>query len=272
MARDVWDKADIVGKLISGAALAIIALVIKLGADDIATSQREGELVVKVMTDLTTKDSTAKQDLALIALNHSVSKRSRRLVIDIADRLLRDTTGFGAGELAVGAGLNSVAFGILRQRDSVRAKALERYYLDTLIVDKARDAVITNADTSIKTVGTVVDSNARAVTELLAPFSSNVVYIQFRGSLTRGLVDTLRQEFAKAGLTAPGAERKETTFTSSVRYFHAQDKELADSITRMTTRFTGSRGIDIGALPVQDLSGRGFRARRGQIEVWINRR
>src|SRR5688572_28149518 len=100
MARDFWDKADIIGKLLSGVVLAAIAVVIKLGADNIAMSQREGELVIKVMTDLTDTQQVARQDLALIALNHSVSKRNRQLVIDIAERLLRDTTGLAAGKSA----------------------------------------------------------------------------------------------------------------------------------------------------------------------------
>ena len=269
MARDFWDKADIIGKLLSGVVLAAIAVVIKLGADNIAMSQREGELVIKVMTDLTDTQRVARQDLALIALNHSVSKRNRQLVVDIAERLLRDTTGLAAGK---SAGLNSVAFSILRQRDSARAAGVERFYLDTLIVARGRSDVITNADTSVRTISAANDTAAQAVAEVLAPFSSQVVYIQFQGALQREVIDTLRTNLRSAGFTAPGAERMASSFDSSVRYFHAQDRELADSVTRMINRFTAARGIDIGALPVQNLSNRGFRAPRGQIEVWLRRR
>ena len=103
--KDLWDKADIVGKLFSGVILALIAFVIKSGADDIAASQRQGELVRSLIADLTTKDQHTRQDLALIALNHSVGEQNPSLVIEIAERLVIDTTGYSSGDRAANQAL-----------------------------------------------------------------------------------------------------------------------------------------------------------------------
>ena len=59
-AQDGWDKADIIGKLLSGALLAAIAAVIKAGADDIAASRQTGELVQGLIADPTMVNQRTK--------------------------------------------------------------------------------------------------------------------------------------------------------------------------------------------------------------------
>ncbi|MCU0627791.1 MAG: hypothetical protein MUF21_15150 [Gemmatimonadaceae bacterium] len=100
--KDGWDKLDVLGRLVSGVVLAVIAFILKTGADDIAAAQQRGELVRSLITDLTTRDQAARQDIALIALDHSIGERTPQLVVEIAERLASDTTGYAGADRARG--------------------------------------------------------------------------------------------------------------------------------------------------------------------------
>lgn len=270
MPKDFWDKADIVGKLLSGAVLAIIAFFIKTGSDKIAAAQRQGDLVRNLLADLTSNDKHTRQDLALIALNHSVEKA---LMVEIAARLVEDTAGYAAGD----QGLTSVAFRILLQRDPVLAESLKarrnRQAEGQVSADTALRAVLRSSpDTAAAhPVTTKADSAARAVHDLIAPLSSSIVFIQYHEPVQPAAVEQLRARFAKAGFAAPGVERIATAFASSVRYFHAQDSVLADSVAKITRAFVEGQLPGVSPVPVQNLSGRRFSVPRGQIEVWLSR-
>lgn len=266
--KDFWDKLDIVGKLLSGVILALIAIFIKTGTDDIAAAQQQGDLVRNLLVDLTSNDQRTRQDLALIALNHSVSDS---LMIEIAARLVLDTTGYSAGDQA----LTSVAFRILLQRDPVMAESLkaqrqrgfENQVADPVVRAAARSAPDTSTRPPVSAAG---DSVARNAHELIAPLSSSVVFIQFGGTFERAVAGQLRNRLAEAGFAAPAVEHIGTAFSSSVRYFHSEDSVLADSVGQVTHRLLQEKAPRVGAIPVQNLSGRGFRVPRGQIEVWLN--
>jgi len=274
--KDLWDKADIVGKLLSGVVLAIIAFVIKSGTDDIAAAQHRGDLVRSLIADLTTKEQRTRQDLALIALNHSVGDQNPTLVIEIAERLVVDTTGYSAGDRAAGQALSSVAFLILQQRDSARAELLKEQLQRRFEVQASSDSTIRSAlrsapDTNSRPVVASVSTNAaRAVSDLLAPLSSRVVFIQFQGAVQRQAMEQLRERFSRAGFAAPGVERIATPFSSSVRYFHSEDGALADSVAGITIAFLKDKGLNVTSVPVQNLSRRRLRVPRGQIEVWVS--
>jgi hypothetical protein len=274
--KDAWDKADILGKLLSGVVLAVIAFVIKSGTDDIAASQQRGELVRSLIADLTTKEQRTRQDLALIALNHSVGDDRPDLVIEIAARLASDTTGYAAGDDAALQALGSVAFQILRQRAPARADSLKEVLQRRFEVQVSSDSTVRAALRSAPDTGSRAlppasgDSAARAASAILAPLSSRVVYIQFQGTIQRAVMEKLRQRFSQTGLAAPGVERIATPFTSSVRYFHPDDRALADSAAALTRAFLRDERVNVPEVPVQDLSARRLRVPRGQIEVWVS--
>ena len=199
-----WDRLDIVGKILSSVVLALIALFIKKGADSIAAAQHEGDLVQNLIADLTSNDERTRQDLALIALNHSVGDRNPPLVIAIAGRLVAD---YAAGRDS-GQALTSVAFGILQQRAPVYAESLKgrvnRSFEDRVTADTAvRNALRSAPDTGNHSVSPLAgDSVAQDAKDLLAPLPSSVVFIQFQGRVSREVIEQLRANFAAAGFAA----------------------------------------------------------------------
>jgi|GEM_PF-6396491 len=85
--KDLGEKLDVVGKLVNVVFLAVIATVIKLGADNIAHSLKRGELVRSLISDLTTQEVKVRQDIALIALNRAIGDSQPELVVEIAEIL-----------------------------------------------------------------------------------------------------------------------------------------------------------------------------------------
>lgn len=273
--RDFWDKVDILSKLLSGVVLALIALVIKWGTDEIAASHRRGDLVRSLISDLTTKEARTRQDLALIALNHSVGDQNARLMTEIAERLVVDTSGYAAGDRAAIHALESVAFQILRERDSTRAKAVQqvlerRFEVRASSDSTTRAALRSTPDPAQAAAPTpTADSSAIAVADIIAPIESKVAFIQFQGRVTRETMHGLRAELNRNGFVAPDVERVVFPFNSAVRYFHPEDRAVAESAAAHTLRYLREKGL-VTELPVRDYSNRGFRSPPGQIEVWIS--
>jgi hypothetical protein len=99
--------------------------------------------------------------------------------------------------------------------------------------------------------------------------AARVVYIQFRGSLSRATANALRARLNDGGYNAPGVERIDRQFGNSVRYFHAEDADAARALAEAASAFFAEQGCP-ASFPRQDLSARGGGVPMGQIEIWIN--
>lgn len=65
----------------------------------------------------------------------------------------------------------------------------------------------------------------------------STVFIQFRGSLERTLMNKLAQFYQEKGYNAPGVERVAGNYQNEVRYFHPSDKKIAENIAKITNEF-----------------------------------
>ncbi|HEY0151405.1 MAG TPA: pentapeptide repeat-containing protein [Longimicrobium sp.] len=93
-----------------------------------------------------------------------------------------------------------------------------------------------------------------------------VVYIQFQGSVTREVLNLLREHLGRSGFAAPGAQRITPSFESEVRYFHEEDAEVARQVAESTRAFFEQRNCPV-ELPVRRIQ---MEARPGQVEVWVS--
>jgi len=275
--RDAWDWLDLGTKITSGVLLAGIAIFIKMGTDEIAAAHRRGDMVRSLISDLTTKEAHTRQDLALIALNHSIGDQDVDLMTEIAERLVFDTAGYSSGANPAEQPFATVAFRILEQRNKKRADSLRnvlRARTEAIAsVPETRAALRSSPDSShTRTVETKADSSAAAaLTQLVTPIQSRIVFIQFQGSVARPLMQQLRQQFNRAGFVSPDVERVTSgQFSSSVRYFHPEDAATAESVANIARAFVQQQRLQVPSLPLQNFSGRGFTAPRGQVEVWLS--
>ena len=105
--------------------------------------------------------------------------------------------------------------------------------------------------------------------QLIAKVLTNLILVQFRNEPSRPLLDELRQVLSKNGLNAPGVDRVDASFTSSIRYFREEDYALAERVLEDTKKFFASKGIPVNPT-IQNLSKTSSRAVPGQIEIWID--
>jgi hypothetical protein len=273
--KDLWDKADILGKLLSSLILGVIALVIKLGTDNIAAAQRSGELVRELLADLTTRDQSARQDLALIALDRSVGDQNPRLLVQIAERLVLDTTAYSSSNRAADAALSSVAFEILLERSPAAADSIKRKLDEQLVAQVASDTTLradvrSSPDILAPARASAPNDAVTAVRRLVAPTSASVVFIQIDSGFQPKALQGLRTALEQHGFVAPGVESVHARFASGVRYFHSTDSLLADSVAAITANFLRERSLAVHSLPLQNMTASHFHSPPRQIEVWLS--
>lgn len=257
--KDPWDKLDILGRIFSGIVLVVIAMVIKSGSERIAFSMQSGQLVQSLIADLTTQDQQARQDVALLALDHSIGAENPPLVSDIAERLFRDTQ---SRDSARSHALGGVAFRVLEHRAPQRAQLI-RDSLESLVQEE-RATLVSNPDTAMLAM-----QRAPAASELIARVFPSIVYVQFRNEDERSTATALQQALLASGFNVPGVEHVDAQYRNWVRYFHPEDQALAERAARRSEAFLAERG-HVVEFRVQDLSGSGYNPPRGQVELWMN--
>lgn len=72
-----------------------------------------------------------------------------------------------------------------------------------------------------------------------------LVYIQFKGNLSRLLINELRQVLEVQKFSAPGAERVAGEYEGVVKYFRPQEEQAAASLVKVTEAFFLSKGCPI---------------------------
>ena len=79
-----------------------------------------------------------------------------------------------------------------------------------------------------------------------------LVYIQFRGGLSRKLINELRAALKRSGFNNPGAERLAGEYRSVVKYFDS-DTSSAENLASETEKFFDKEGcpINIEVVPVK---------------------
>jgi len=255
--KDFWDKLDVFGKIFSGVVLAAIVVVIKMGADDIATSMHTGELAKNLINDLTKKDEKIRQDIALITLNRAIGDKNPHLIVDIAENI------FNANKEYVDLSGN-VAFAIIKERNPAKAEEIRKKVVAFTDNPDLRKNLRSASDL---TQSTSTRTEVPAQAQLISRVYKNVIYIQFRGEKNKFIIEELRLKLNKEGY-APGVELVDKDYPNSIRYFHQEDRGLAEQVASIARSFLKEKKYEINLTP-QDLSGK-FKIPKGQVEVWIN--
>jgi hypothetical protein len=92
------------------------------------------------------------------------------------------------------------------------------------------------------------------------------VYVHFRGSIQRTVAESLRSKL-EAEFFAPGVERVDGIYESEVRFFHLEDRQLAERVADRAAGFLEARGC--APSKVATKSSR-LAAPSNQVEIWIH--
>jgi hypothetical protein len=260
MATDPWEKADVIGKWVTGLTTGLVLLLLGKCIDDgtqrVAQSQRNAELVAALIKDLS--DTTAvRKDLALIALAYAVPKDSTRkeespdLVVEVSEHMLLATK--------IGPEQGGLAERLLRERSPSRWKYVEsrRRGAEAAAAHPARPA----SDTS-SAVGRTAN-----IAPVVKNTRSGIVYLQFypggREAQARLEIVKLQKSLQDADFAAPGVDSVSSRTDNSVRYFHTEDRALADSVAGVVGRALPKVG------PPRVYRPR-YSGDKRLLEVWVN--
>ncbi|MCK5021517.1 MAG: hypothetical protein KAS32_31185 [Candidatus Peribacteraceae bacterium] len=117
--RDIWGKIDVIGKVISGVLLAVITILIGIGVNRVEKAVKKGELVQSLISDLTQNEKRFRQDVALIALDHTLGDNDSDIVVEIAWQILVNRP-----QIPDNAAFD-IAFQIIQKRNPKKAKKFE---------------------------------------------------------------------------------------------------------------------------------------------------
>lgn len=296
--KDWWDKLDIIAKLLSGALLAVLAFAVNYGAEKISTSLKTGDLVRNMISDLSSKnEGDVRQDMALITLDHSVGygAEDNALVSEIAEKILDNPRSDNPA--------TTVAFKILKKRNPQKADEYQKRW-DEIISGSRSSLRSSPADeplaatpsptaqaspepsatpspsyptpqASPTTRPTTRPTPVPAPTQqdqvsvdrqFVARLAAKLVFVQFKND--KALAQELAQKLKEQGFNAPGVEAVPGKYSYSVRYFHAEDAELAAQVAAIVSNFLKSKNIaGVAVAPVR------FQGKSplGQVEVWLDR-
>jgi hypothetical protein len=261
--RDNWDKADLIGKLVTGVLLAVITFFVKSTSDKISESLKQQQFTQSLVESvLKHNDTGLNRDLALIVLDDSVPKEKSNLVCRICAQIVRaEVEKAGSADKSnAKMSLASEAFRILQARCADRVGPL----IDELL--KPEERVVSKADKPEEASFPAQQANFQ--TQVLAQASSPIVYLQYREDWNGvDKLPDLHKKLKEAGLHSPKGDERigaSVKFKANVRFFYPEDKDNAIKVRDVVKQTFGSE------YALTDLSGTKFRPPRGQIEVWCS--
>lgn len=269
--KDNWDKFDILFKAF---VLGLIPLVIKFGADNIAQSLKQGELVQSMIADLMQDGS--RKDLALIALDGAIPPRQKCYalgmwcpendpdndqVVGVARIVLRQSSEKArpTKELTI-------------IQEVITRRAGADYYravFNQLAGDAHSDAISkVNAEANPEQAHSKAAlSEALAIAQPQVASSNTkltgvrLVYIQYNSNVENA--KKMQKELQDQGIAVPGVQRVSGIRQNDIRYANKEDEEVA----RRLQKYLEGQGIAVEKLI--DLSDANYKVQSGQVEIWL---
>jgi hypothetical protein len=276
--KDFWDKADIIGKLLSGIALAVIALLVNCHTQHIEDSLKNGQLTQSLIDTILKQDKNSKRDLALIALDETIGATQRDLVCRVGAQVAENgvdeamaapgSTGNQQPQDAVIA-VNKVARQIVRNRACPPDFLTGLEAKDREFVAKYRPQVYSQPDPSAASqTASDVPAVVPALIKLITKPSANTVYVQYRDDWTgTDKLKDLHDALEKHGFSSPRRDEKigrSLEFKANVRYFYADDAAQAQAVQSIVKSVLGK---EYKLVPIVNSR---FQPPHGQIEVWCS--
>lgn len=282
--KDGWDKADTAGKLISGLMLGTISVALgfftffyQKAESEKANALKKGELIQKMIGELLQTDEGIKRDVVLIALDNSIDMDDPVLA-DIVEHLYRNSSDPSDKAL-------KVAFRILEKRRPELAKEINNEAQEKLlnaetraevrslpgeipagnelpVLPKKSDGPVSPTMETQKRESPVLN----VARQIAAASPKQVVYIQYKNAALQSKMNELKETLAGQGFFAPGVEHVDRNYANSIRYFNKEDAAQAAQIAQMVSDFFKA----CGGPAFSPVEFKGFKAPKGQIEVWIN--
>jgi hypothetical protein len=298
--KDNWDKCkivfDIAIKFVEVVFLGVVALVIKLGADNIAQSLERGRLVQSLADQLV--QANAKRDIALIALNEAIPRvqKVKCTTTKECEENLKHDQVFRIAEI-VANGIIKDTYKLSQSPNSPSPDGDELSIAEEIIVEKtsqnyydekfgnrwqdAQSKVKTRARSNADFTKELPLGEVEAKAKLSKKFNDlqpsltqpvdldlagiRLVYIQYKSD--RAKAEKLQKVLQDKGILAPGIEQVDGIKNNDIRYANAADKPIAEKLRVFLEKENIKIEPTLGTFI--DLSTRGYKVPLGQFEVWL---
>ena len=279
--KDLWDKSEVIIKLIGSVVLVAIPVMISIGANRISQSMERGKLVESLLSELTNEQVKMRRDLALIALDAAVPPPEKCKVLGVFKCSIDETRPDMVAEVAV------VLWRQLddRSESTQAAKIIIKRKPTTHTAILTSDVQVTSAPDPVARVDTQeskrIAQKAEIVSRLVvqpverlnqvrmrpdaALAGVKAVYVQYRDD--RKAAEQIRDALLEKGVSVPRLELVPGIRQNDIRYSSPDEREAAQ---RLRDFLHTDLQIQINDDKLIDLSGRGYKAPPGQFEVWIN--
>jgi chromosome segregation ATPase len=155
-------------------------------------------------------------------------KRAAEEVVKSQEEISKLTADGQELELARKSAIDEM--NVARERVSVAKSELER-------IQTELEAALTKAtDSNTREAISDIASNAKAASSSLSR-QNQLIYLQFRGAISRDTMRGLQSQLRDAGYLVPGIERIAGSYLNEVRYFKKDDVEVARKVASIAAKF-----------------------------------
>ena len=273
MNKDLWDKLGIVATFVQiiviGGFTAFVTYntsVMNHKIESFKTGMEENTMIAKLVTDLTGDTvRNLKTDFALLSLERYLRSSKQGHLEDYDKKML---IGF-AKSIIMDRMINSKA----DSSDNIKKIYIEKEFLNSIDTGAYNSmlAIVSGSETKKNIPDSAVSEkglmNTKPVVELSNPEKSQAIsalfsktcYIQYSSDQNKQVALEIQKSLKDAGWYAPGIQLVKGNYRSVVKYFHAEDQQLAEKVVAL------AKGN------AQTLAIKGYEAKVpvGQLEIWI---
>ncbi len=267
--KSFWDILDILSKFTTGFLLVVIAFVLDIGSKRIAQSNEESKIIQSLIEDLTTRQQESRNDVALLSLEkYLIAKadnkdleRNKAYIKEVAETILKqrihDDSSFSLE--------SSIPFKIVNKYDTAAANLIFTQYSENKIdTSKIINQNIPLTAAVVNNLQPLAQSKNATEANVISSFKKKLCYIQYNNAAAADKVRKFQDTLKSKQWIAPGIQQVNGNYDNIVKYFNAEDKQLAE---RCAALAKASFNTDFKIVPIISSKNK---VPTGQLEVWIN--
>src|SRR5690242_13041735 len=267
--KSFWDILDIISKFTTGFLLVVIAFVLDIGSKRIAQSNEESKIIQSLIEDLTTKQQESRNDVALLSLEKYLIAKpdnknletNKAYIKEVAETILKqrihDDSSFSLE--------SSIPFKILNKYDTAEANLIFTEYSENKIdTSKIINQSVPLTAAAVNNLQPLAQSKNSTEANVISSFKKKLCYIQYNNAAAADKVRKFQDTLKSKQWIAPGIQEVDGNYDNIVKYFNAEDKQLAE---RCAALAKASFNINFKIVPIISSKNK---VPTGQLEVWIN--
>ncbi|MBC7450662.1 MAG: hypothetical protein H7259_04155 [Cytophagales bacterium] len=278
MNKDFWDKLSVVGTFLSSTLVVVFASLVTYQTNKLSNQVEKfqsvmdenkmiNELVKQISSDTS---STVKYDFTLLALERylrnsssdgTLKPQDKDMLIGFAQSLILDRKNFHHDITETDLNRILIPNDFLAKYDSLRLKQIQNMLADKNKKTMYPSDSLTVNNATLLTVQPVSQAISEGQSKYLSIMLKKVIYIQYSNARNQQAVQHIQSVLKENKWTAPGIEYVKGNYANTIKYFHDEDREIANEANALLGN--GYKVIKINN-PAFEKS-----VPKGQVELWV---